>query len=108
MNLEAVLKVAGAAGLMINWRKCSFLKRRVEFLGHIIENEHVYPSERKIEAVKKFPEPSNTKQLQSFLGLSGYFRKFVPRYLTIARPYGHLLATLHHDMRVRYPDRAQD
>lgn len=90
-NLEATLKVASEAGLSINWRKCSFLKRRVEFLGHLIENGSVYPSERKIEAVQKFPEPCNAKQLQSFLGLSGYFRKFVPQYSLIARPLSDLL-----------------
>lgn len=37
-NLKVVLKVASEAGLIINWHKCSFLKRRVEFLGYIIEN----------------------------------------------------------------------
>jgi len=90
-NLKVVLKTASEAGLVINWRKCSFLKRQVEFLGHIIEDGRVYPSKRKIEAVQKFPEPSNVKQLQSFLGLSGYFRKFIPQYSTIARPLSDLL-----------------
>jgi len=73
VNLKAVLKTASEAGLIINWQKCSFLKRQVEFLGHIIEDGCVYPSKHKIEAMQKFPEPSNVKQLQSFLGLSGYF-----------------------------------
>lgn len=50
-NFETVLKVASEAGLIINWRKSSFLRHRVEFLGHIIENSRVYPSERKVEAV---------------------------------------------------------
>jgi len=90
-NLKTVLRTASEAGLVINWRKCSFLKRQVEFLGHIIEDGRVYPSKRKIEAVQKFPEPSNVKQLQSFLGLSGYFRKFIPQYSTIARPLSDLL-----------------
>lgn len=90
-NLKTVLKTASEAGLIINWRKCNFLQSRVEFLGHIIEDGRVYPSKRKIEAVQKFPEPSNEKQMQSFLGLSGYFRKFIPQYSTIARPLSDLL-----------------
>jgi ribonuclease HI len=90
-NLKVVLRTACEAGLIINWRKCSFLKRQVEFLGHIIEDGRVYPSKRKIEAVQKFPEPSNVKQLQSFLGLSGYFRKFIPQYSIIARSLNDLL-----------------
>lgn len=90
-NLEKVLQVASEAGLVINWQKCKFLRKRVEFLGHILESGYVSPSERKIEAVKNFPEPTNIKQLQSFLGLSGYFRKFVPQYSLIARPLSDLL-----------------
>jgi hypothetical protein len=51
----------------------------------------VSPSERKTEAVRKFPEPKTVKQVQSFLGLSGYFRKFIPQYSIIARPLTNLL-----------------
>jgi len=90
-NLQIVLRVAGEAGLAINWQKCQFLQQRIEFFGHVIENGCVGPSERKIEAVKKFPELNLTKQVQSFLGLSGYFRKFVSQYSVIARPLTNLL-----------------
>jgi len=90
-NLEAVLKIASEAGLNINWGKCRFLRTKIEFLGHVIENGRVYPSTCKIEAIRRFPEPSNVKQVQSFLGLSGYFRKFVSKYSPIARPLTNLL-----------------
>jgi len=90
-NLEAVLKIASEAGLNINWKKCRFLRTKIEFLGHVIENGRVYPSTCKIEAIRRFPEPSNVKQVQSFLGLSGYFRKFVSKYSLIARPLTNLL-----------------
>lgn len=90
-NLEIALRVASEAGLVINWQKCSFLKERVEFLGHIIENGCISPSERKVEAIKCFPELTNIKRVQSYLGLSGYFRKFIPHYSVIARPLSNLL-----------------
>lgn len=90
-RLEIVLKIAREAGLIINWKKCCFLQKKVEFLGHVVEDGRVYPSTRKIEAVRKFPEPTNVKQVQSFLGLSGYFRKFIPKYSIIARPLSDLL-----------------
>jgi len=90
-NLEAVLRIASEAGLNINWGKCRFLQTRIGFLGHVIENGQVYPSTCKIEAIRRFPEPSNVRQVQSFLGLSGYFRKFVPKYSLIARPLTNLL-----------------
>lgn len=90
-NLQRVLSVASQTGLEINWKKCSFLQRRVEFLGHVIENGCVHPSPQKTEAVQKFPKPENLRQVQSFLGLTGYFRKFIPGYSLIARPLTNLL-----------------
>ncbi|XP_076298022.1 uncharacterized protein LOC143217525 [Lasioglossum baleicum] len=90
-KLEQVLAVASDHGLEINWKKCSWLRSKVEFLGHIVENGSVRPSEGKIAAVAKFPVPKNAKQVQSFLGLTGYFRKFIEGYSTIARPLTNLL-----------------
>jgi Reverse transcriptase (RNA-dependent DNA polymerase). len=91
VNLETVLKTSADNGLCINWRKCSFLKRRVEFLGHTIEAGRVRPSQEKIKAVRLFPEPRTREQLQRFLGLTGYFRKFVKDYARIAHPLSELL-----------------
>ena len=90
-NLEKVLQVASEAGLLINWDKCSFFQSEVEFLGHIVNDGSVRPSERKIQAVMSFPEPTNVRKLQSFLGLTGYFRKFVNQYSLLARPLTNLL-----------------
>lgn len=62
-RLKRVLKVASEAGLEIKWKKCQFLKRSIEFLGHIIENGCIRPSPDKSEAVQKFKEPKTLKQL---------------------------------------------
>lgn len=90
-NLKLVLTKASEYGLKINWKKCEFLVTRVEYLGHVIENNTVGPSELKVNAVKKFPEPKTVKQLQQFLGLTGHFRKFIFNYSIIARPLSNLL-----------------
>lgn len=90
-KLKQVLRTASEYGLRINWRKCKLLVSRVEYLGHILEAGTIKPSEQKITAVTKFPEPTSTKMIQSFLGLTGYFRKFVPQYALIARPLSQLL-----------------
>ena len=71
-NLRVVLDVAGQVGLKINWKKCCFLQERVEFLGHVISSGKIYPSVHKTEAVRKFPEPTTARHVQSFLGLTGY------------------------------------
>ncbi|XP_076660236.1 uncharacterized protein LOC143363555 [Halictus rubicundus] len=73
---KLVLDVASKYGLLINWDKCRFLQTRVEYLGHIVENGNIQPSEHKTKAVMNFPKPQCTRDVQSFLGLTGYFRKF--------------------------------
>ncbi|GFU68578.1 retrovirus-related Pol polyprotein from transposon 17.6 [Trichonephila clavipes] len=73
----------------MKFKKCQFL-RKVEFLGHVVENGTIRPSIAKTIAVKKFPVPTTVKQVQSFLGLTGYFRKFIPAYSQIAKPLSDL------------------
>lgn len=90
-KLEIVLKTASEYGLMINWEKCQFIQTRIEYLGYVIENGTIRLSDHKTTAVMKFPKPSNIKSVQSFLGLTGYFRKFIPRYSIVARPLTNLL-----------------
>lgn len=90
-RLKIVLDVAAEAGLQISWQKCQFLKRSIEFLGHVVENGTIRPSPAKQEAVRKFKELKNVKEVQSFLGLTGAFRKFIKDYALIARPLSNLL-----------------
>jgi len=90
-KLNRVFSTASQFGLVINWNKCQFLKTKVELLGHMVESGSVRPSEAKTEAVMRFPEPKSVKQIQSFLGLSDYFRKFIRNYSSIARPLTNLL-----------------
>ncbi|XP_018357329.1 PREDICTED: uncharacterized protein LOC108757418 [Trachymyrmex cornetzi] len=90
-NLKLVLKRAEEYGLEINKKKCQLLQRRIEFLGYIIEDAKLYPSTEKTRAVLRFPEPQTTKEVQSFLGITGYFRKFIPNYSRIAKPLSDLL-----------------
>ncbi|GBM65246.1 Transposon Ty3-I Gag-Pol polyprotein [Araneus ventricosus] len=90
-KLKKVFEVASKYGLEIKFKKCQFLRRKVEFLGHVVENGTVRPSVAKTIAVKKFPVPTTVKQVQSFLGLTGYFRKFIPAYSKIAKPLSDLI-----------------
>ncbi|GFX10266.1 hypothetical protein TNCV_1866631 [Trichonephila clavipes] len=89
-KLGEVLEVASKYGLEMKFKKCQFLRRRVEFLGHVVENGTIRPSIAKTIAVKKFPVPTTVKQVQSFLGLTGYFRKFIPAYSQIGKPLSDL------------------
>ncbi|GBM59468.1 Transposon Ty3-I Gag-Pol polyprotein [Araneus ventricosus] len=85
-RLQRVLKIASVYGLELNIKKCQFLKREIEFLGHRIKDGELYASPLKIKAVMNFPEPKCTKDIKSYLGLTGYYRKFMPHYSAIAKP----------------------
>lgn len=91
IRMEKVFGTAAANGLKIKWKKCHFLQTRIHFLGHIIEDGQIWPGKEKTNAVSKFPLPRNVKGLQSFLGLTGFFRKFIKNYAHIARPLTNLL-----------------
>jgi len=90
-RLRRVLQVASDYGLDINKSKCQLLQFRIEYLGHVVENGEIYPSPDKVRAVLNFPQPRTLKDLQSFLGLSGYFRKFIERYAVKAKPLSDML-----------------
>ncbi|GFS47833.1 retrovirus-related Pol polyprotein from transposon 17.6 [Trichonephila clavipes] len=87
-KLKIIFEVAKKYGLEIKFKKCQFLKKKIEFLGHIVESGTIKPSPTKTQAVRKFPEPTTIKQVQSFLGLTGYFRKYIN--LKIAKPLSDL------------------
>ncbi|KAK9701289.1 RNase H-like domain found in reverse transcriptase [Popillia japonica] len=118
-RLRNVLKTAEEYGLLIQWKKCQFLQDNVDYLGHRVKYNMIQPSADKTKAkflqdnvdylghrvkynmiqpsadktkaVGKFPKPTNTKQVQSFLGLTGYFRRFIADYALIAKPLSDLL-----------------
>jgi len=90
-KMKLVFNTAGAFGLKIKWRKCHFLQKKIYFLGHNIEDGNVWPGQEKTAAVSKFSVPKNVRAVQAFLGLTGFFRKFVLNYSQIARPLTDLL-----------------
>lgn len=60
--------------------KCEFLKKEVAYLGHIIGGNGVKPDPKKLNAVKEFPHPQEVKNIRQFLGLAGYYRRFIPKF----------------------------
>lgn len=88
--LDSVLKTLTNAGFSINLRKCVFLTTQVEYLGRTISEGQVRPSDRKIDALIKSPVPTTVKQARQFLGLAGYFRRYVPGYATKVAPIASL------------------
>lgn len=89
-RLNKVLSRLEQFGLKLNVEKCHFVQTSVKCLGHIISKDGVATDPAKIETVKSWPCPSNVKELKSFLGFSGYYRRFIEHYSRIAKPLNEL------------------
>ena len=77
-------------GLKIKPKKCVLFQQRVTFLGHVVSAKGIESDPDKIRAVIDWDTPTSVKEVRSFLGLTGYYRKFVPKYSSIASPLTNL------------------
>lgn len=90
-HLKLVLQVLRKHQLFIRRKKCEIASSKVEYLGHIVTGEGVATNSKKIEAMLEWPKPTSVKALRGFLGLTGYYRRFVRGYVIIAKPLTQLL-----------------
>jgi Reverse transcriptase (RNA-dependent DNA polymerase)/RNase H-like domain found in reverse transcriptase/Integrase zinc binding domain/Retroviral aspartyl protease len=91
-HLTQVLHILRSNQLVVKPSKCTFVVSQVAFLGHLISVSTVAADPDKLKAIADWPPPSNQRQLRGFLGLAGYYRRFVHRYASIAGPLTDLLA----------------
>lgn len=85
-NLELVFQRFRQANLKLKPKKCVLLQTEVLFLGHKVTREGISTDPSKIKAVKSWPVPESVKEVKGFLGLAGYYRRFIPSFSEIAVP----------------------
>jgi len=91
VKLESVFKVLGDAHLTLKLKKCHFACEQVDFLGYTLTTDGLQPGSVKMDAILHFPIPKNCHEVRRFLGLTGYFRRFMPHYASKSRAISDLL-----------------
>ena len=89
-NLKIILKRFLDGNLTLKASKCDLFKHSIEYLGHLVSREGVECLESKIHTIQEWPTPRNAKDVQSFLGLANYYRKFVENFSEIEAPMRNL------------------
>ena len=89
-HLRIVLQVLRRNRLYAKASKCEFWLQQIDFLGHTICRDGIKVDSRKAEAVVNWPRPTNVAEIRSFLGLAGYYRRFIQDFSKIATPLTQL------------------
>jgi hypothetical protein len=92
-HIELVLQRLREHSLFAKFSKCEWVKAQISFLGHVVNSKGVKPQREKTAVIAAWPAPKNVHEVRSFLGLTGYYRKFVHSYAQICSPLTDLTKT---------------
>ena len=90
-HLDIIFSILKSHQLFVKLEKCQFGQREIQYLGHVISNTGVPVDPDKITSMVGWPEPKSAKALHGFLGLTGYYRKFIKDFGKIAGPLTKML-----------------
>ncbi|GJS47147.1 putative reverse transcriptase domain-containing protein [Tanacetum coccineum] len=94
-HLRIVLEILRQKKLYAKFSKCEFWLQQVAFLGHIVSADGIIMDPSKVEAITKWPRPTTVTEVRSFLGLAGYYRRFVEGFSRLALPLTQLMRKVH-------------
>lgn len=89
-DIQVILQKLQSTGLTLNQKKSKLCLREISFLGHVVNSQGVTADSSKVEAIHTYPVPENLKEVQRFLGLAGWYHRFVPNFSLIAEPLNAL------------------
>ena len=90
-QLQMVLSRLRDANLRLGHKKCTLVRSSVTFLGHLVTEDGLQPDPRLLDSIRDIKPPTTVSQVRSFLGLVGYYRRFIKGFSNIATPLNRLL-----------------
>ena len=101
-RLQAVFEKLKKAELKLKPSKCEFFKQELTYLGHVVSNNGIQNDSKKVKAICKWPMPTEVTEIQSFLGLTNYYQRFIKKYVQVAKPLCKLIwERMHPENRIQ-------
>uniref|UniRef100_A0AAG5DPC1 RNA-directed DNA polymerase n=1 Tax=Anopheles atroparvus TaxID=41427 RepID=A0AAG5DPC1_ANOAO len=91
VHISKIFRKLKEANLKIQHEKCEFFRKEVQFLGHTVTEHGVKPNNDKIEVIRSWPIPKTEKDIRQFLGILGYYRRFIKDFAKLVKPLTNLL-----------------
>ena len=85
-HLKTVFARLRKHGLKIELPKCQFMKKETKYLGFVIDESRVHPDIDKVEVIRAMPKPRTVREVRGFIGVIGYYRRFIPAFSRVATP----------------------
>ncbi|CAG5134263.1 unnamed protein product [Candidula unifasciata] len=103
-HVERVFDRLREHDVKLKLNKCNFLKTETKYLGFVINRQGIQPDQEKVKAIQELPHPTNVKEVRGFIGMCGYYRRFIPNFSQIAEPMINLTQKY---ARFRWTDECQ-
>lgn len=89
--LQRVSEKLNESGLVISAKKSKFCMKRLKYLGHVIDERGIRPDPEKVAPIKEYPAPEDVKGVRRFIGLAGWYRRFIPNFSSLSAPITDLI-----------------